>query len=52
MAFFIGIACPWLVVAVLDIMASGRRDSELAALGITPAARPETSSYLTPQLPY
>jgi hypothetical protein len=30
MAFFIGIACPWLVVAVLDLLALNR-SLELAA---------------------
>ena len=50
MAFFIGIACPWLVVAVLDILASRRRTDELAALGIVGAARPATSSDLPPDV--
>ena len=48
MAFFIGIACPWLVIAVLDILASNRRTNELAALGILPEAQTTTrdSAYL------
>lgn len=48
MAFFIGIACPWLVIAVLDIMGSTRRDNELAALGLLPDGPTATagSSYL------
>ena len=43
MAFFIGIACPWLVIAVLDIMGSARREQELSALGILPDKRTTTS---------
>ena len=39
MAFFIGIACPWLLIAVLDRIAEGRRTSELAALGSHADAR-------------
>ncbi|WP_375462577.1 hypothetical protein [uncultured Methylobacterium sp.] len=48
MAFFIGIACPWLVIAVLDILGSTRRDNELAALGLLPGAPTPTagSAYL------
>ncbi|GJD46229.1 hypothetical protein AFCDBAGC_4109 [Methylobacterium cerastii] len=48
MAFFIGIACPWLVIAVLDILASNRRTNELTALGILPEAQTTTaeSAYL------
>lgn len=52
MAFFIGIACPWLLIAVLDRIAEGRRTAEFAALGVaapSPAAR---SSYLHPDRPY
>ncbi|WP_375456729.1 hypothetical protein [uncultured Methylobacterium sp.] len=48
MAFFIGIACPWLVIAVLDILGSTRRTNELAALGILPEGQTTTagSAYL------
>jgi hypothetical protein len=52
MAFFIGIACPWLLIAVLDRIAEGRRTSELAALGVTPTSAPAQSSYLVPDRPY
>jgi hypothetical protein len=51
-AFFIGIACPWLLVVVLDRIAEGRRHAELTALGVTPTS-PERSSYLMkPDRPY
>ena len=52
MAFFIGIACPWLLIAVLDRIAEGRRSAELAALGITAPAAPAQSAYLHPDRPY
>jgi hypothetical protein len=52
MAFFIGIACPWLLIAVLDRIAEGRRSDELAALGVVPPTAPEQSSYLLPDRPY
>jgi hypothetical protein len=52
MAFFIGIACPWLLIAVLDWIAEGRRSAELAAHGITPQPVPAQSSYLLPDRPY
>ena len=52
MAFIIGIACPWLLIAVLDRVAEGRRSAELAALGVTPHSAPERSSYLVPDRPY
>ncbi len=52
MAFFIGIACPWLLIAVLDRIAEGRRSAELSALGITPQPAPAQSSYLVPDRPY
>jgi hypothetical protein len=52
MAFFIGIACPWLLIAVLDRIAEGRRSAELAVLGVVPPSAPAQSSYLTPDRPY
>ena len=52
MAFFIGIACPWLLIAILDRIAEGRRSAELAALGVTPQPAPAQSSYLVPDRPY
>ena len=52
MAFFIGIACPWILIAVLDWLAEGRRTAELAAHGILPQAAPAQSSYLLPDRPY
>lgn len=52
MAFFIGIACPWILVAILDRIAEGRRTDELTALGYTAPATPASSSYLTPDRPY
>ena len=52
MAFFIGIACPWLLIAVLDRIAEGRRSAELAVLGVVPPSAPAQSSYLTPARPY
>jgi hypothetical protein len=52
MAFFIGIACPWLLVAVLDRIAECHRTDELAALGVTPRSAPAQSSYLVPDRPY
>ena len=52
MAYFIGIACPWILIALLDRIAEGRRTDELAALGITAPTTPAQSSYLTPDRPY
>ena len=52
MAFFIGIACPWLLIAVLDRIAERRRRDELAALGVKPRPAPAQSSYLVPDRPY
>jgi hypothetical protein len=52
MAFFIGIACPWLLIVVLDWLAEGRRTAELAAHGITPQPATAQSSYLVPDRPY
>ncbi|MCJ2119884.1 hypothetical protein MKK65_25495 [Methylobacterium sp. J-001] len=52
MAFFIGIACPWLLIAVLDRIAEGRRTAELAALGVTTPSPAARSSYLHPDRPY
>ncbi|CAM3217148.1 MULTISPECIES: hypothetical protein [Methylobacterium] len=52
MAFFIGIACPWLLIAVLDRIAEGRRTAELAALGVTAPVAPAQSAYLHPDRPY
>jgi hypothetical protein len=51
-AFFIGIACPWLLVVALDWIAEGRRRDELTALGITRPSATANSSYLTPDRPY
>jgi hypothetical protein len=50
MGFFIAIGCPWLVLAVLDKMATSRREQEFAALGVTAPAAPERSAYLTPDV--
>ena len=52
MAFFIGIACPWLLVIALERIAEGRRHDELTALGITKPSATANSSYLTPDRPY
>ncbi|MHC2105750.1 hypothetical protein [Methylobacterium sp. CM6246] len=52
MGFFIGIACPWLLIAVLDRIAEGRRTAELAALGVTVPVAPTHSAYLHPDRPY
>ena len=53
MAFFIGIACPWILVIVLDRLADQRRVSELEALGVTPAQHAGRSAYITkPDRPY
>ena len=52
MAFFIGIACPWLLIAVLDRIAEGRRTAELAALGVTAPTSAANSAYLHPDRPY
>ncbi len=52
MAFFIGIACPWILVVLLDRIAEGRRTDELTALGYVPPPVPAYSSYLTPDRPY
>ena len=52
-AFFIGIACPWILVIVLDRIAEERRASELEALGVVPAKGAGQSSYITkPDRPY
>ncbi|MFC6790527.1 hypothetical protein [Methylobacterium komagatae] len=52
MAFFIGIACPWILVIVLDRLSESRRLSELESLGVAP--RPAgNSAYITkPDRPY
>ena len=53
MAYFIGIACPWILVVILDRIAEGRRSAELAAHGIDPKPRPTHSAYLLkPDRPY
>ncbi|MCJ2057417.1 hypothetical protein MKL09_12705 [Methylobacterium sp. J-048] len=52
MAFFIGIACPWLLIAVLDRIAESRRSAELVALGVTAPTPPASSAYLHPDRPY
>jgi hypothetical protein len=53
MAYFIGIACPWILVVILDRIAEGRRSAELAALGVKPQPAAATSSYLLkPDRPY
>ncbi len=49
MGFFIGIACPWLVLAVLETMAQ-RRARELAGPDLILNATPSTSAYLAPTL--
>ncbi|MEA1831067.1 hypothetical protein U8607_03140 [Methylobacterium durans] len=46
MAFFIGIGCPWLVLAILELMAQ-RRAGEMSPVVSTPAS---ASSYLTPDV--
>lgn len=52
MAFFIGIACPWILVIVLDRLSESRRMSELESLGVAP--RPAGNSYYItkPDRPY
>lgn len=49
MGFFIGIACPWLVLAVLETL-SQRRARELAGPDLILDATPSTSAYLAPTL--
>ena len=52
MAFFIGIACPWILVIVLDRLSEARRMSELESLGVTPGPA-SASAYITkPDRPY
>lgn len=52
-AYFIGIACPWILIVILDRIAEGRRSAELAALGITPQPAAAGSAYLLkPDRPY
>ena len=46
MAFFIGIGCPWLVLALLDLLAH-RRDRELNPFEPPPVTG---SSYLMPDV--
>ncbi len=53
MAYFIGIACPWILVVVLDRIAENRRSAELAAYGIKAEPRAGQSAYLQkPDRPY
>ncbi len=53
MAYFIGIACPWILVVLLDRIAEGRRAAELHALGVTPEPSTARSAYiLKPDRPY
>ncbi|MCJ2013741.1 hypothetical protein [Methylobacterium sp. J-076] len=53
MAFFIGIACPWILVILLDRISEQRRAAELSSLGISPVAVSRPSAYLTkPDRPY
>lgn len=53
MAYFIGIACPWILVVVLDRIAESRRSAELAAHGINLEPAQTTSAYiLKPDRPY
>ncbi|WP_336485802.1 hypothetical protein [Methylobacterium nigriterrae] len=49
MAFFIGIGGPWLVLAVLDLMAH-RRKTELTVLTGAEPAPASHSAYLTPEV--
>jgi hypothetical protein len=52
-AYFIGIACPWILVVVLDRIAASRRSAELAAYGITTEPASGQSAYLQkPDRPY
>jgi len=52
-AYFIGIACPWILVVVLDRIAASRRSAELAAYGITTEPAAGQSAYLQkPDRPY
>ncbi|WP_191969999.1 hypothetical protein [Methylobacterium planeticum] len=46
MAFFIGIGCPWLVLAVLELMTQ-RRDRERVPLEAPPVT---DSAYLMPDV--
>ncbi|MDP4023161.1 hypothetical protein Q8W71_11040 [Methylobacterium sp. NEAU 140] len=52
MAFFIGIACPWILVAIMSSLSETRRVNELEALGVTPQPATARSSYLVPDRPY
>jgi hypothetical protein len=52
-AYFIGIACPWILVVILDRISESRRSAELAAHGIDPNPAPNQSAYLLkPDRPY
>jgi len=52
-AYFIGIACPWILVVILDRIAESRRHAELSALGVKPEPATMRSAYLLkPDRPY
>jgi hypothetical protein len=51
-AFFIGIACPWILVIVLDRLSEARRVSELESLGVTPQPANQSAYLMKPDRPY
>ncbi|MET0369484.1 MAG: hypothetical protein ABW058_15070 [Methylobacterium sp.] len=52
MAFFIGIACPWILVIILDRLSEARRASELESLGVTPRPASQSAYIMKPDRPY
>lgn len=52
MAFFIGIACPWILVIVLDRLSEARRLSELESLGVVPRPAGHSAYLMKPDRPY
>ena len=51
MSFFIVIACSWLVVALLEVLAfrwHNDIEADLRASGLAPAVQPTESAYLYP----
>lgn len=51
-AFFIGIACPWILVIVLDRLSETRRLSELESLGVAPKPVGNSAYIMKPDRPY
>ncbi len=52
MAFFIGIACPWLLIAVLDWIAEGRRSANSPPSASCRRPRRRSPATLVPDRPY